>query len=72
MTRMDPSSKASAVLRVLTEGPATSGEVAIELGMDPRIAGAHLCNLRRMGRVIADESRIGTGGRPGRLWRLAA
>jgi predicted ArsR family transcriptional regulator len=72
MMPMNPGSKASAVLRVLSEGPATSGEVAVSLGIDPRIAGAHLCNLRRKGRVRVEAARIATGGRPARLWRVAA
>jgi predicted ArsR family transcriptional regulator len=69
---MRPGSKASAVLSLLREGPATCGEVAIELGLDPRIAGAHLCNLRRKGRVAVVPAHIVTGGRPARLWRVAA
>jgi predicted ArsR family transcriptional regulator len=72
MMPMDPSSKASAVLRILREGPATCGEVAIELGIPPRIAGAHLCNLRRKGKVAVVPANITTGGRPARLWRAAA
>jgi predicted ArsR family transcriptional regulator len=63
-------SKVADVLSVLTEGPATSFEVAAELGWDVRIASAHLSNLRRSRRVVSERAQIKTGGRPAQLWRI--
>lgn len=48
---MQPDSKASQVLRVLDEGPATTGEVAVELGWDVHLACAHLFALYKRGKV---------------------
>lgn len=44
-------SKASQVLAVLREAPATTGEVAAELGWDTHLTCAHLKNLHIAGRV---------------------
>lgn len=63
-------SKVADVLQLLSEGPATSFEVAAEFGWDVRIASAHLSNLRRSRRVVSEQARIKTGGRPAQLWRL--
>lgn len=71
--RVDPNSKASQVLRVLSEGPATTGEVAAELGWDPRITCSHLCELRTRGKVTSRpfEKPAGSRGAPVvRLWSL--
>lgn len=67
---MDPNSKASAVLRLLSDGPATTGEVAAEFGWTSHLACAHLSNLRRKRKVVSAKARIPTGGRPAQLWQL--
>ncbi len=59
--QMNPSTKASAVLRVLSEGPATTGEIAASLSMPIRLARAHLSKLRR--RKIGRERSIPYGSR---------
>lgn len=65
MTRQDE------IVRLLREAPATCGELAVILGMSSPLAGAHLCDLRRKGRVRVRNSRIESGGRPARLWEAA-
>jgi predicted ArsR family transcriptional regulator len=45
------SSQEARVHKVLLEGPATSIEVATELGMDKKLASAHLNNMLRRGVV---------------------
>lgn len=44
-----PGSKASQALAVLRDGPATTGEVAVELGWDVHRACAYLGKLERYG-----------------------
>lgn len=60
-------SDADRVLDALSTGPATTAEVAVELGMPVRIACAHLGNLRARGLVAT--TRFPTGNRRRRnLW----
>lgn len=70
MQQMHPNSKASTVMRILSEGPATTGEVAAELGWHVRLACAHLSNLRRQKKIVSEPFHRETGGRPGQLWRV--
>ena len=51
---MNPNTKAGAVLRILREGPATTGEVAASTGLPFRLASAHLSNLRRRKKVVSE------------------
>ncbi|HEY4145210.1 ArsR family transcriptional regulator [Pinirhizobacter sp.] len=62
---MAPDSKASRVLRVLAEGPATTGEVAAELGWNVHLTCAHLKNLHLAGKVSRKRFPA-----PGRLVRF--
>lgn len=48
---MQPDSKASRVLAILREGPATTGEVAAELGWTTHLCCAHLKNLHMRGKI---------------------
>jgi predicted ArsR family transcriptional regulator len=67
---MHPDSKASRVLRILADGPATTSEVAAETGWTVKIACAHLLNLVERGKV--DRSPFHRKGqRSAWLWRLA-
>lgn len=43
--------KAAACLAVLQEGPATTGEIAIEVGMTSHATGTHMANLFKRGKV---------------------
>jgi len=66
---MEPNSKASRILRVLAEGPATTAEVAAELDLPIKITCAHLGNL-----VIRGKARkrrfTGKGHGKTMLWSL--
>jgi predicted ArsR family transcriptional regulator len=67
--KMKPS-KTSQVIHVLSEGPATTGEVAAELGWTPHLACAHLKNLHLSGRICRE--RFPTSDRRVRfLWAIA-
>jgi len=48
---MDPNSSASRCLAVLRDGPATTAEVAAEIGRGTNITSAHLFCLMRRGKV---------------------
>lgn len=62
--------KAAQVLAVLSEGPATTGEVAAELGWDSHLACAHLKNLHTRKRVAREQFPTGNR-RVFFIWRLA-
>ena len=47
-----PLGKSARCLAVLAEGPALTGEVAIETGLSPHLASTHLHNLLKRGKVI--------------------
>jgi hypothetical protein len=49
--KMVPDSNASRVLSVVQEGPATTAEVAAEVGMTSRLAGTYLAQLHRFRKV---------------------
>lgn len=67
------SGKLNRVLDVLSEGPATSYEVGVEIGTDVRHACALLSHLRRCGVVTSEKGVIKKDmGRTAQLWRLAA
>jgi len=57
------------IVGILEEGPSTSTEVAIELGMDLRLISAHLCNLREDG--LIKSSKFAKPGRMVNLYSLA-
>lgn len=71
--RTDPSSKASACLAVLADGPATTGEIAAETGMPSKLAGTHLRNLYERGKVKRERfvRASGRGRRVCWLWSVA-
>lgn len=50
-----PGSRASQALAVLQEGPATTGEVAAELGWRSHMAHAYLAKLEASGRVTRER-----------------
>jgi len=61
--------KVGQVLAVLQDGPATTGEVAAELGWDVHLTCAHLTNLHLAGRVT--RAPFPTGDRRRRfLWSI--
>lgn len=75
MAGMHPNSKASAVLRVLGDGPATTGELAAELGWTVHLTCAHVKNLHMKGKVDREpfEKPAGSPGiRKVFLWKLPA
>jgi predicted ArsR family transcriptional regulator len=66
---MRPHSIASQCLRALRDGPATTGEVAAELGRDPHNVCAHLTALCLRGKL--QKQRFPTGNKRVRnLWML--
>lgn len=66
---MQPDSKASQVMQVLRDGPATTGEVAAELGWHVHLTCCHLTNLHNHARITRE--RFPTGDRRIRwLWSL--
>ncbi len=75
MAAMHPDSKASAVLRVLANGPALTSEIAAELGWSVRNACAHAKNLHARGKVEREQF-MKPAGSPGPrrvcLWKLPA
>ena len=70
---MNPTSKASACLAVLADGPATTGEIAVETGMKSKLAGTHLRNLHDRGKVQRERfvRASGRGRRVCWLWSAA-
>ncbi len=67
--------KAAACLAVLRDGPATTGEVAAEVGIPSKLAGTHLANQMKLGKCrrkpFGDErDKLGRARRL--LWELAA
>jgi predicted ArsR family transcriptional regulator len=69
MTRPDAATKGRQVLAVLADGPATTGEVAAELGWPTRLTCAHLNHLMSKGTVTRND--FHTGNRRVRfLWML--
>lgn len=70
---MDPSSKASRCLAVLRDGPATTGEVAAETGLDPHSVGTHMRNLFNRNKVKRTRftKPSGQGRRECWLWEAA-
>lgn len=63
---------ANDVLAVLSHGPATAYQVAVELDSDVQRASALLSHWHRMGAVETTGEKIKTGGRPAQVWRIAA
>jgi predicted ArsR family transcriptional regulator len=61
------------ILEVLAEGPSIAGEVAATLGMDRRLANAHLAMMIKRNRVTRSKY-TRTDGAPGRktVWLYAA
>lgn len=70
MTRgMDPASSASRCLAALHDGPATTSEVAAEIGRDTKITCAHLTNLVVRGKVTKQPFKPPEGRRCN-LWSI--
>lgn len=59
MTRPLPASKGGTVLAVLADGPATTGEVAAELGWPVRLTCAHLRELMIRGHARREPFPMG-------------
>lgn len=74
MNQMQPNSIASRCMRILAEGPATSAEVAAELGMTSHLAGTHLRNLWLKGKISRAEyiRKRGPGRQLAFIWSLPA
>lgn len=68
-----PDSKAQRCLAVLTDGPATTGEVAAETGLPSKLAGTHLALLHKRGKVTRSRyvKPEGRGQRNCWLWSAA-
>lgn len=65
--------KAAACLAVLREGPATTSEVAAETGMKPKLAGTHLANQMKLGKITRKPYGAGTdklGRQRAWLWSI--
>ena len=72
---MQPNSIASRCLAILAEGPATTAEVALELGLTSHLAGTHLQQLEKRKKATSKPFGVAkyADGRPrARLWSLAA
>lgn len=68
-TAAAPQSRREQLLRVLEEGPSTSGEVAIETGMTAKLAASYLGKLAEAGHVRREPFRI--DGQDCWLWKIA-
>lgn len=66
---MEPNSKASRCLAVLADGPATTEEVAIELGFPIKITCAHLGNLVLRKKAVKRRHHVNGRGKV-MLWML--
>ncbi len=71
---MHPTSIASRCLAVLQEGPATTAEIALEVGISSHSAGTHMRNLWERKKVAKGEFAQGKapfrGKKPVCLWSL--
>ncbi|MGH8027226.1 MAG: hypothetical protein ACREO0_10920 [Pseudoxanthomonas sp.] len=70
--KMRPATKASRVVRVLIDGPATTLEVAAETGMHYRTACSHLSNLFKRKKIARTEHVRTDRGYVAYLWTLKA
>lgn len=69
MSRPEPTTKGQKVLAILADGPATTGEVAVEMRWPVRLTCAHLNHLMSKGTVTRND--FHTGDRRVRfLWML--
>lgn len=71
MPTVRPNTIASRCMAVLAEGPATTGEIAAEVGLRSRLAAAHMQLLYQSGRVRRapfDGSTAGLGDRKVWIW----
>jgi hypothetical protein len=66
---MRPDSRASRVLAILAEGPATTGEVAAETGWGVHLTCAHLFSLLQRGKISRSPFKQ-HGARTWWLWSL--
>lgn len=74
MRPMQPNSTGSRLLAVLTEAPATTAEAAALTGLSSHLAGCHLHDLHRRGRVTRqpfDGRRDAKGRIRSWLWQAA-
>jgi hypothetical protein len=63
---------AARILRVLADGPSTTGEVAAELDLKSKLAATHLLQLMQRGKLEREPySNQATPGRQTWLWSLA-
>lgn len=67
---MEPNSKASRCLAVLADGPATTEEVALELGLSVRITSAHLGNLVKRNKAVKRRNYSDSLPNKHMLWML--
>lgn len=73
MIAPDPNSRRSRCLAVLRDGPATTGEVAAELGIPSKLAGTHLAQLHALKKITRKPFGTKPSGRGSRwLWSIAA
>lgn len=56
---MQPNSKYTACLRVLAEGPATTGEIVAETGLTPKHVNARLTEMMARGKVSRSPVSMG-------------
>lgn len=68
-----PNSKAQRCLAVLADGPATTGEIAAETGLQSKLAGTRMALLHKRGKVQRERwvKPEGRGQRDCWLWSLA-
>ena len=64
-----PGSTAYRIREILREGPSTTGEIAAELGIMPRLAGAHLHNQFERGHL--SRAHVTMEKRMRCLWSIA-
>lgn len=68
-----PRGVAVGILKLITESPRTTAEIVDAFNVTPSIASAHLCSLRKQGKIESEVIRRCKRGKPFRqVWRIPA
>ncbi|WP_426269178.1 hypothetical protein ACN9MB_13205 [Dyella kyungheensis] len=58
----------SRIMEILAEGPSLSDEIAVTIGVEPKVASAYLNSLRQRGYAYAKDGVFDENGRTESLW----